>query len=56
MDVVLIEGNDLLYADGGADFLGNLRLFVRCEDTHDVGYVVIGNDFDACLGCWGNAQ
>ncbi|CDT40893.1 hypothetical protein BN1095_4680001 [Clostridioides difficile] len=27
LDVVLVEGDDFLYADGGADFLGNLRLF-----------------------------
>ncbi len=45
-----------MYADGGADFLGNLRLFFGGEDAHNVGYVAVGNDFDARLCGGADAQ
>ena len=47
LGVVLIQGNDFLHAHGGADALGHFFLFFRCQDTHYIGHVAVGYDFDA---------
>lgn len=49
LGVVLIQGNDFLYADGGADAAGYLLLLFGCQYAHDVSNVAVSYDFDTSL-------